>query len=90
MNDKKVGRPKGRTYTIRKEILLTKKQAKNWNPNKIRSFLESNGKHKITTIRESKDKVLPQIIKILQSEKKSIPIERFRSLLLELKIIKER
>lgn len=84
----KVGRPK--EFSVLKAIRLTEKQAKNWNPNKIRSFLESNGKHRITTTRESKDEVLPKIIKILQSEKESIPIERFRSLLLELKIIKER
>lgn len=41
MNEKKVGRPKGRKYTIRKEILLTLDQAKNWNPDNIRDFLDN-------------------------------------------------
>lgn len=54
MPENKVGRPKGKKYTIRKEILLTPKQAIKWNPDNIREFLD-NGKHEKKSIFEESD-----------------------------------
>ena len=39
---KNVGRPKGITFSVKKSIKITEEQATNWNPNKVRDFL--NGK----------------------------------------------
>jgi hypothetical protein len=86
-----VGRPKGSEFTVLKAIRLTEDQAKNWNPHKIRNFL-SNGhtKSKISTVRESKDEIIPDLTRLIKSEKDKIPIELYRSLKLIMKIIEER
>lgn len=42
MNDKKVGRPKGKIFPVRKELLITPELEKNWNPGKIRIFLKGD------------------------------------------------
>jgi hypothetical protein len=86
----KVGRPKGKIYTVRKEILLTPDQAKKWNPDKIRNFLENGNSKKIPTVRESKDEIIPDLTKLLTKNKNKIPIELYRSLKLIFRIIEER
>jgi len=82
------GRPKEENRPIRKEIRLTIKQAKKWNPDNIRNFLK-NGK-KISTKREGKDTLIPLMVKYLKKEKEKIPIEVVRALELFLRAIKER
>ena len=90
MSEKKLGRPKGKKYTIRKEILLTPDQAKKWNPDNIRNFLGNGHSKKISAVRESKDQIIPDLIKMLKTEKKKLPIEFYRALKLQMKIIGER
>ena len=85
----KVGRPK--EFQVLKAIRLTKNQAKNWNPDKIRTFLENVYSKKISTNRElNKEDLLTEIIINLGKLKNSIPIEKFRVLELETRILKER
>ena len=90
----KVGRPKGSNTerTIYKGIRITPKQEKNWNPDKIRHQLDINfnGKAKISTKRESKDEIIPELTKLLREGKDKIPIELYRSLKLIVKIIEVR
>lgn len=92
MPEKKIGRPKGRKYIIRKEILLTLDQAKKWNPDKIRAFL-NNGKasKKISSDRDSnKDQLVDKIVSNMKKAKKNYKIEELRQLDIRTREVKQR
>lgn len=76
----KVGRPKGSgKYPIRKHIYISEEMNKKWSPNKIRAFLESNGK--VNSDRDSnKNQLVDKIVFNLKKSIENYKIEELRQL----------